>query len=136
MPDRKVGWRSAWVLAALLLASTLAGCGSLRPVGDRAQVGIASWYDPGRRRVGGVVYDSSDLTAAHRSLPFGTRVQVTNLANGRTVTVVINDRGPFVRGRIIDLSKPAARRLGIIRSGVARVRIGPPRRWWWPFPLA
>ena len=135
MADRKVGWRCAWVVA-LLLASTLAGCGSLGPVGDRTQVGIASWYDPGRRRAGGVVYDSSDLTAAHRSLPFGTRVRVTNLENGRTVTVVINDRGPFVRGRIIDLSKPAARRLGIIRSGVARVRVAPPGRWWWPFPLA
>ena len=73
---------------------------------------MASWYDPGRRTFRGVTYDSSDLTAAHRSLPFGTPVRVTNLENGRRVTVVVNDRGPFVRGRVIDVSKPAARRLG------------------------
>ncbi len=63
------------------------------------------------------------MTAAHRSLPFGTRVLVTNLNNGRTATVTINDRGPFVRGRIIDVSKGAAGVLGMRGSGVARVRV-------------
>ena len=63
------------------------------------------------------------LTAAHRSLPFGTRVKVENLKTGRSIVVRINDRGPFVRGRIIDLTKAAARRLGIIGTGVARVRV-------------
>ena len=63
------------------------------------------------------------LTAAHRTLPFGTLVRVTNLANGRRAVVVVNDRGPFVRGRVIDVSVPAARRLGIVRSGLARVRL-------------
>ena len=63
------------------------------------------------------------LTAAHRSLPFGTLVRVTNLANGRRVVVVIDDRGPFLRGRVIDLSVAAARRLGMVRGGVAPVRI-------------
>jgi len=64
-----------------------------------------------------------DLTAAHRTLPFGTRVQVTNLSNGKSVTVRINDRGPFKRGRIIDLSKAAAGKIDMISSGTARVRV-------------
>lgn len=63
------------------------------------------------------------LTAAHRTLPFGTRVRVTNLGNGRSVVVRINDRGPFVRGRIIDLSRHAAERLGFTRQGVTRVEV-------------
>jgi rare lipoprotein A len=77
------------------------------------QVGGASWY-AGR-------VSRSAFTAAHRSLPFGTKVLVENLSNGRSVTVTINDRGPFVKGRIIDLSKTAASRIGM--SGVAKVRI-------------
>ncbi len=120
------------LLGIILAAGTAAGCTT------STQVGVASWYDPGQRRVGGVVYDGSDFTAAHRSLPFGTRVRVTNLENGRKVTVVVNDRGPFLRGRVIDVSKAAAGRLGIVRSGLARGRVeAPPQRpWWrrwWPF---
>jgi rare lipoprotein A len=68
------------------------------------------------------------LTAAHRTLPFGTLVRVTNLENGRRVVVVVNDRGPFVRGRVIDVSVAAARRLGIVRRGLARVRLEVVRR--------
>lgn len=123
----------------LLLLATLSACGFLNR-SDRAgrdasrQVGVASWYDPGRRTVQGVAYDSADLTAAHRTLPFGTRVRVTNLANGRQATVTINDRGPFVLGRVIDVSVPAARRLGIVRSGVTRVRVEVVRRA--PLPQA
>jgi rare lipoprotein A len=131
----------AAIAAAALLA--LSGCAALPgPAGSRhREVGIASWYDPGRRTFRGVTYDSADLTAAHRSLPFGTPVRVTNLENGRRVTVLVNDRGPFVRGRVIDVSKPAARRLGIVRSGLARVRLeaparAPSARWWWPFSSA
>jgi rare lipoprotein A len=97
------------------------------PVGwTGRQGGLASWYGPGfygRRTASGAVYTGTALTAAHRSLPFGTLVQVTNLANGRTVVVVIDDRGPFVRGRVIDLSAAAARRLGMIRAGVVPVRL-------------
>lgn len=63
------------------------------------------------------------MTAAHKTLPFGTMVQVSNLSNGRTVTVRINDRGPFVKGRVIDLTKAAAAKLGFVSKGVARVRI-------------
>jgi len=96
--------------------------------GDQPMVevhtGLASWYGPGfhgNRTASGEVFNQNELTAAHRSLPFGTRVRVTNLNNGQSVTVRINDRGPFVRGRIIDLSRHAARVLGI--SGVAPVRL-------------
>lgn len=89
-------------------------------------VGIASWYGGkfhGRKTANGEIYDQNALTAAHRSLPFGTRLEVTNLANGRTVVVSVNDRGPFIDGRIIDLSRRAAADLGFLKSGLANVRI-------------
>ena len=88
--------------------------------------GIAAYYATafhGRRTASGSIYDERDLTAAHRTLPFGTRVRVTHLANGKEVVVTINDRGPFKKGRVIDLSREAARRLDLIRDGVARVRV-------------
>ncbi len=88
--------------------------------------GRASFYADkfqGRRTASGETFKQQHLTAAHRSLPFGSRVKVTNLDNGRTVKVRINDRGPFVSGRIIDLSKKAARKLGMIPSGTANVKI-------------
>ena len=84
----------------------------------------ASWYGPGfhgRRTANGERFNQNDLTAAHRSLPFGTKVKVTNLRNGRSVVVRVNDRGPFSRGRIIDLSKAAARIIGVFQSGSAPV---------------
>ncbi|MCP2731943.1 septal ring lytic transglycosylase RlpA family protein [Limnofasciculus baicalensis] len=93
----------------------------------RTQIsGIASWYGPGfhgNRSASGERYNQNALTAAHRSLPFGTKVQVTNLNNGRSVVVKINDRGPYIRGRVIDVSAAAARALGMMQSGVAPVRI-------------
>ena len=92
----------------------------------RSQVGIASLYarmHHGNRTASGQVYRQGELTAAHRTLPFGTRVRVTNLSNHRSVVVTITDRGPFVRGRIIDLSRRAARELGILKAGTARVRV-------------
>ena len=88
--------------------------------------GMASWYGPGfngRRTASGERFRQNDLTAAHKTLPFGTIVRVTNLQNTRTVEVRINDRGPFVRGRIIDLSKGAAERLRMIRTGVVPVEV-------------
>lgn len=88
--------------------------------------GIASWYGPGfhgNRSASGERYNQNAMTAAHRSLPFGTRVQVTNLNNGHSVIVRINDRGPYVRGRVIDLSAAAARVLGVMQTGVAPVRL-------------
>jgi rare lipoprotein A len=89
-------------------------------------LGTASWYGPGfdgNRTSSGEIYDQYDLTAAHQTLPLGTRVAVTNLLNGREVEVRINDRGPFVKGRSIDLSYAAARTLGAIGPGTIPVRI-------------
>ncbi len=88
--------------------------------------GPASWYGGkfhGRTTANGERYDMNEMTAAHRSLPFGTQVRVTNERNGRSVVVRINDRGPFVGNRVIDLSRGAAAAVGMVRSGVAPVRI-------------
>ena len=92
----------------------------------RVQEGLASWYGEqfhGRPTASGELFDSSDMTMAHPTLPFGTRVRVTNLRNGRSVEVRVNDRGPFVGSRIADLSHAAAVTLGMMRRGIARVRI-------------
>ena len=140
-----------WTLGTtfLLVVALGAGCGATSgarpsegPVGpsvagadsdedsrsERAwsQTGLASYYDSalqGGSTANGLRYDEHGLTAAHRSLPFGTRVRVTNLASGKSVVVTITDRGPFVRGRIIDVSRKAAGKLGFIRTGIARVRV-------------
>jgi rare lipoprotein A len=96
------------------------------PEGGGIQTGLASWYGPdfhGKRTSNKEIYDMYDMTAAHNTLAFGTQVMVTNLENGRTATVRINDRGPFVGNRIIDLSYAAARMLGMIGPGTARVRL-------------
>ncbi len=94
--------------------------------GARAEVGIATWYGArahGRRTADGGTFDRHALTAAHRTLPFNSRVRVTNLQNGRSVIVRITDRGPRAPGRIIDLSWAAARELDMVESGIARVRV-------------
>ncbi|MGD9331102.1 MAG: septal ring lytic transglycosylase RlpA family protein [Desulfobacterales bacterium] len=106
----------------------LAGCASQPAPAPEAtaEVGLASYYADrfhGRPTANGERYDRNALTAAHRYLPFGTRVQVTRLDNGKTVAVRINDRGPFVAGRVIDLSRAAAQRIGMLRKGVVRVRV-------------
>jgi rare lipoprotein A len=88
--------------------------------------GWASWYGPGfhgRLSASGEVFDQNALTAAHRTLPFGTEVRVTNLNNGRSIVVRINDRGPFVGNRVIDLSAAAAQVLGMMDTGIAPVRL-------------
>jgi rare lipoprotein A len=99
---------------------------AIEPVRGAAQEGIASWYGPGfhgNPTSSGEIYDQNDLTAAHRTLPLGTRVAVTHLDSGRTVEVRINDRGPFVDGRVIDLSFAAAEQLGMIGPGTGPVRL-------------
>ena len=121
--------RSRRVLSAvssLVLSVALALAAAVpREAGARGkQVGTASWYGPGfhgKKTASGKRFNQHALTAAHRSLPFGTPVKVTNLTNGKTVMVTINDRGPYHGGRIIDLSRAAARRLAM--DGTARVRI-------------
>lgn len=90
------------------------------------QIGRASWYGQahqGKMTASGEVYNQYDLTAAHPSLPLGSRAVVTNLDNGKTVEVRINDRGPFVKGRVIDLSRGAAQTIGLLKPGTARVRV-------------
>lgn len=99
--------------AALSVAFTLVST----PGFAASQCGRASWYALTSRTASGERMNPSAMTAAHRSLPFGTRVRVTNSNNGKSVVVRINDRGPFVKGRVIDLSKAAARELGFINSG-------------------
>jgi rare lipoprotein A len=87
---------------------------------------MASWYGPnfhGKTTANGETYDQNELTAAHKTLPFNSVVRVTNLDNGKQVTVRINDRGPYARGRVIDLSRAAAREVDMIGPGVARVRL-------------
>ncbi|MDJ0510418.1 MAG: septal ring lytic transglycosylase RlpA family protein [Crocosphaera sp.] len=101
------------------------GLASVRPVSSRRK-GMASWYGPGfhgRLTANGERYNQNGLTAAHKTLPFGTQVRVTNLHNGRSVIVRINDRGPYIHGRVIDLSKGAANVIGLINSGVAPVQM-------------
>jgi rare lipoprotein A len=88
-----------------------------------AQTGRASWYALRSKTASGEACNPNALTAAHRSLPFGTRVKVTNLKNGREVVVRINDRGPFSGGRIIDLTKAAAGKLGFLKAGTALVEL-------------
>lgn len=88
--------------------------------------GVASWYGAqfaGRRTASGERFDPADLTAAHRTLPFGSRVRVTHEGSGRSVVVRINDRGPFSHGRIIDVSQGAAKELGLVAAGSGRVRL-------------
>ena len=117
------------VLVCLLLA---AGCATrkapaVEPVKKgHQQKGLASWYGKkyhGRRTANGEKFDMRAVSAAHRTLPFGTVVKVTNLENGRSLRVRINDRGPFVDGRIIDLSYKAAKKLGMVQDGVVRVKL-------------
>jgi rare lipoprotein A len=105
-----------------------AQAGPPAPPRARGQVGAASYYDSffdGRKTANGETFSSQMLTAASLTLDFGTRVRVTNLVNLKTVIVTINDRGPYVSGRIIDLTRRAASTLGFVRDGVARVRVEP-----------
>ena len=98
----------------------------LEPAVLLTEVGIASWYGQkfhGRKTASGQVYDMYAKTAAHRTLPFGSVVRVTDLKTGKSTVVVINDRGPFVEGRIIDLSFGAAQEIGLDKAGLAKVKI-------------
>ena len=120
-----------WLGALLLILFLPAACASpVRPPAlgpqDFHAVGLASWYGGkfhGRRTASGEIYDQNGPTAAHKTLPFGTQVRVVNLENGRATVLRINDRGPFVRGRIIDVSRRAAEILGFQSKGLARVGI-------------
>ena len=128
-----------WIRFAVLIVFCAAGCFSCsgspkwesrdfqRPRStNTVQYGKASWYgdkEHGKRSASGEVFNRNAYTAAHKELPFGTVVRVTNRENGRKVKVRINDRGPYVRGRVIDLSYAAAKSIGLVRSGVAEVKV-------------
>jgi rare lipoprotein A len=88
-----------------------------------ASHGLASFYTEGTQTASGERFDTHELTAAHRTLPFGTRLRVTNVATGRSVTVRVNDRGPFVPGRVVDVSYSAAETLGMVGGGIAKVKL-------------
>jgi rare lipoprotein A len=119
--DRQTSWSVPRTFWPLILT-----CACLMPMTAAATEGMASYYGKGfhgRRTASGKRFDQHAMTAAHRTLRFGTRLRVTHLRNQRSVVVTVNDRGPFVKGRVIDLSRAAASRLGMLSSGVARVRI-------------
>jgi rare lipoprotein A len=86
-----------------------------------AECGRASWYALRSMTANGEMMNPSAMTAAHKTLPFGTKIRVVNKANGKAVVVRINDRGPFIRGRVVDLSKAAARSIGMIKTGHAKI---------------
>lgn len=104
---------------AVALAGALIVAASTVPAS--AQCGSASWYALYSQTASGEQMNPKELTAAHRTLPFGTKLKVTNQENGKSVIVRINDRGPFIKGRVIDLSKGAARQLGFVSAGVANI---------------
>jgi rare lipoprotein A len=144
-PTRRRTRYRAWVVCvAALVVACVTGCASPHRVrsgsgardGARQQAsppawggvasGIASYYAArfdGRKTASGETFSNRRMTAAHRTLPFGTTLRVTNLTNGRSVTVRVNDRGPFVRGRVVDLSHAAALKLDMIRAGTAPVKL-------------
>ena len=137
------GW-GRWLIVAIcfVIATAMFGCSEQRapqtqysspapprsysPAPPRSKLEVASWYGPGfvgHVTSDGEIYNPKELTAASKTLPIGSRVRVTNPNNGRSVVVRINDRGPYVRGRSLDLSRSAARRIGMTHEGVCRVRV-------------
>ena len=144
---RASGFRRRAVYAAMFLLVAAEACGCAvgrplssaaarpvesRPLGNapwgrlRPEVGLASWYGElhhGQRTASGEIFDMTRMTAAHRTLPLGTQLQVVNLQNGRVVRVRVNDRGPYVDGRILDLSREAARALDLEHGGLAMVKL-------------
>ena len=118
---QSVQW-SGLLLAHLALLMTCQTLDEAR-VGEREEIGLASYYFDGQKTASGEPFDSNALTGAHRTVPFGTTVRVTILKTGKQVIVRINDRGPFVKGRIIDVSRHAAEVLGMVGAGLARVKV-------------
>lgn len=112
----------AMILAGMTLGMPATGAYAAN---GKTSCGSASWYALKSRTASGEMMNPAAMTAAHKTLPIGTKVKVTNLKNSRSVVVRINDRGPFVRGRLIDLSKGAAQKLGFVGAGHARVQIEP-----------
>ena len=132
MPSKTLENPSRAAVALMVFCAVLSGCSAnrrpdTRPSGARPlEKGTASWYGlkfHGRRTASGERFDMNELTAAHPSLPFGTLLEVRNVRNGRSVVVRVNDRGPFSKNRILDLSFAAAREIGLVRAGTAPVEL-------------
>ncbi|MBV9989347.1 MAG: septal ring lytic transglycosylase RlpA family protein [Chitinophagaceae bacterium] len=113
-------------IVLILLIFLACSCHRKAYPGSGSETGLASYYSEsynGKTTANGEIFRSSEMTAAHKKLPFGTKVKVTNLSNGKTVKVRVNDRGPFVQGRIIDLTRKAAKKLDMLAAGIAKVKI-------------
>lgn len=126
--DLLISLTAGMAVGGLGYAQLRLGRAEIGPSVSAPVVGIASWYgEPyhGRRTANGELYDMHLLTAAHRTMPLPSYIRVTNLRNSRSVVVRVNDRGPFIDGRILDLSLGAAQALGMVRQGLATVRIEP-----------
>jgi rare lipoprotein A len=120
-------WFSRCRITVVIGALVLSGCSAEKPGGaSHKEVGKASWYGPGfdgRQTASGETFDQNDMTAAHPTLPMGTKAKVTNLENGKKIEVTINDRGPFAKGRVIDFSHEAASKLDMKKDGTVQVKI-------------
>lgn len=132
LTKRRLDWKPmrhgllAMAFAISACASSIQPASSEKPSVTFEQTGDASWYGPGfagRKTANGEIFDPTQLTCAHRKLKFGTKVRVTNLSNGKSVVVRVNDRGPYAKGRIIDLSHEAAKRIDMVEKGHAKVRV-------------
>jgi rare lipoprotein A len=125
--NNRTSQRAVWLLAALAMTfCAMPALAIIKPAPGVVQNGIASYYHDslhGNKTASGQIYDKNRISAAHKTLPLGTRVRITDVKTGRSLDVRINDRGPFVKGRIIDLSRRAAQELKIIDRGVARVEL-------------
>jgi rare lipoprotein A len=109
---------------SLILCLALSGCAELEAAGVKHKYnGVASWYSKGKRTADGNRFNPDGLSVAHRTLPFGTMLRLTNPENGNTIDAVVNDRGPFVRGKEIDVSRGGAKALGFFHSGTAKLLI-------------
>ena len=116
----------AYIILILVLVSCHRKTAPGSSVASGTETGMASYYAEsynGKKTANGEIFNSSEMTAAHKKLPFGTRVKVTNLSNGKSVKVRVNDRGPFIAGRIIDLTRAAAAKIDMVNKGVVKVTI-------------
>jgi len=123
-PRGRVGM--SFLLTVLTLATSLAQAQKPTPAAGSGETAVCSYYSAGlngRRTTSGEKFDSNALTAAHRTLPMGTKLKLTNLSNKKSAVVTVNDRGPFVKGRTISVTRHAAEELGFIREGTAKVQI-------------
>ena len=113
-------------VVALLTTAALAQAPAKNPTSE--MTGVCSYYarmHNGHTTAGGEKFDSNAMTAAHRTLPMGTKLKVTNLSNGKSVVVKVNDRGPFVKGRLLSVTRRAAQELGFVKQGVTKVKMEP-----------